>query len=550
MKTIIYDVECNGLLDTVTKVWCIAATNVQGDRQWLFTDEKVTKYHVDGSLEDGVDFLLQFDRLVCHNCTGYDTHIFHKFWPEKWNLKTVPLKRHWDTLIQSKAQHYDRPRLKGTKSHHGLEYFGLMFKYPKVGIEDWTYFDEDKLERVLVDIEINRRTYNYLNSEAEETGLDFEKQIRRTQGAQYWYTIQELHGTYGDKEYMRQCVQELDEMIENLAKEIEPNLPTQLKVKASKCTWEDIRDKWKGFYRKVPKTRRDEKGKPIKPTYMPVINIYKKNGDYQAAVSNWFDIPSDPKAQDKVRVAGPYTRIEYERPKMSQHAIVKDYLLSIGWKPTQWNYEKDATGRIVKDDAGNPIKKSPKLTEDSYDSIEGDIGQKIATYNTYTHRRRTIENEKDDSKGWLNQIREDGRIAAGCMAWSTSTGRGAQKGIVNVPSTAATYGYPMRRSWIAPEGKVLISVDQNSAQIRLLANYMGDPEYTEAVIHGEEFDEDHNYVGTDAHTINAMAFGTLPSELVERARNDQQKDDIDQASKIRKKGKNGFYALLSNRAAS
>jgi len=243
-------------------------------------------------------------------------------------------------------------------------------------------------------------------------------------------------------------------------------------------------------------------------------------------------------------VEGVFTRIEFKRSKMSQHAIVKDYLLSQGWKPTQWNFEKDSTGAMMRDDRGNPIKKSPKLTEDSFDSIKGNVGNKIARYNTLTHRRRTLKNEKDSTKGWLNQLRHDGRMPAGAMAWNVSTGRAVQKGIVNVPSGAAVYGAPMREVWRASEGKVLISVDMDSAQIRLLANFMGDSEYTKAVLEGMEFDENHKYFGTDPHTLNCIAFGTLDEDLQRKAVETQDSDLIDQCSKIRKVSKNGFFALL------
>jgi DNA polymerase I-like protein with 3'-5' exonuclease and polymerase domains len=231
---------------------------------------------------------------------------------------------------------------------------------------------------------------------------------------------------------------------------------------------------------------------------------------------------------------------------MSQHAIVKDYLLSIGWKPTQYNFKKDKDGKLERDAANQLIKKSPKLTEDSFDSIDGELGKKIASYNTYVHRRRTIKNEKDSSKGWLNLLRKSNdRIPAGAMAWATSTGRAAQTGgLVNVPSVSALYGEPMRRSWICPENKRLVSVDMDSAQIRILANYMGDSEYTQAVTEGMEFDENHKYVATDAHTLHSIAFGTLPQEMVDEARETQNEDLIKKCSAIRKKGKNGYYCLI------
>lgn len=546
MKTVIADIEANGLLETISKVWVIACKDVDGSNEKVFTDEDCEGIvEPSGSLEDGVKYLMQYDRIVMHNLCGYDTHVLSKFFPNLWNLKTLPFKKHWDTFTQSKCQHFDRPRMKGVRSNHSLEYYGALFKYPKPPIEDWSYWDAEKLNRVLVDIEINRKAYLYLNDEAAKTGLDFSKQIRRTQAAQYWYTVQEMYGWMGDRQYMESCVEELDGIIESLANEIEPKLPKQVKPKAPKCTWEDIRDKWSNFYRKVPKPKVDlDTGKVIKDAYMPTTKVFLKSGKYDKHTANHFGIDQDPENSGRL-VRGPYTKIEIHDSKMSQHAVVKDYLLSIGWKPTTWNYQKDKEGKLERDAANQLIKKSPKLTEDSFDSIEGELGKKIANYNTYVHRRRTIENEKDSSKGWLNNLRKgSNRIPAGAMAWQTSTGRANQSNIVNVPSVAALYGEPMRRSWTCPDDKILVSVDMDSAQLRLLANYMGDEDFTSAVLDGEEFDDQHNYVGTDAHTFNSRFFGLIDDDDWQKAIDTQDGELIRKVSNARKKGKNGIYALL------
>src|SRR5690554_208137 len=501
MKTVIFEIEADNLLENITKVWVIACVDADGSNQKVFTDQACQGIvEPAGTLEDGVRHLMSYDRIIAHNLMGYDAHVLEMFFPNVWKTN---FKKCWDTLVQSKCQHYDRPKLKGVRGNHGLEYYGVAFKYPKPPIEDWSYWDAEKLNRVLVDIEIIRKTYLYLQKEAEKTGLDFDTQIRRTQVAQYWYARQEMYGWMGDREHLKACIKELDQIIDELASEIEPNLPKQVKPKAAKCTWEDIRDKWDKFYRKVPAAKIDlDTGKVIKEAYMPTLKVFLKSGKYDKHTAAHFDIDQDPDKSNRL-VRGPYTKVEIFDSKMSQHAIVKDYLLSLGWKPTQWNYQKDKEGKLERDAAGNLIKKSPKLTEDSFDSIEGEIGNKIAKYNTYVHRRRTMQNEKDESKGWLNQLREGSdRIPAGAMAWATSTGRAAQKGIVNVPSNAAWYGEQMGQTWICPEDRILISVDMDSAQLRLLANYMGDDDFTEAVLEGEEFDADHRYVGTDAHTFN------------------------------------------------
>ena len=430
MNTVVFDIEANGLLETVSKVYVIACVDADGTNEKVFTSEDCGDRVPDGDLEDGVRYILSYDRYVCHNICGYDTQLMNMFFPDLWNLGTAPLRKHWDTLSQSRAQHFDRPKIKGLKGNHGLGYYGVLFNYPKPPIEDWSYWDADKLNRVLVDIEINRKTYHYLNNESHKNGLDFTQQIRRTQAAQYWYAYQEIYGWMGDRKHMEECVEELDKIVAELSDEIEPKLPKRVKPKAPKCTWEDIRDKWPKFFRKVPKPKIDlDTGKPIKESYLPTTRVFLKSGKYDRHTALHFGIDQDPSKSDRL-VRGAYTKLEIVDSKMSQHAIVKDYLLSIGWKPTQWNFKKDKEGGLVRDASNKLVKKSPKLTEDSFGSIQGELGRKIAHYNTYVHRRRTFKNEKDDTKGWINQLRKGtDRIPAGAMAWSTSTGRAAQFGI-------------------------------------------------------------------------------------------------------------------------
>lgn len=538
-----FDIEADGLLDEITQMWVIALQDYQTKEKVFYTDQECVEYTPSGSLLDGVKALLGYDLIVAHNLFGYDYHVLEKFYPSLWNRKTVPFSKCWDTYVQSKAQLFDRPRVKGVKGNHGLEYYGVLLKYPKPAIEDWTFFSEDKLERCLVDIEINTRTYDYLNKEAEKIGLDFYTQIRRSQASSYWHTRQALNGFKGDKQHMLKCITELDEKLDTLRTEIEPKLPLQLKVKALKCTWEEMRDKWDNFYRKVPSTKYDDDGKVVKEAYFPTTRVFLKSGLYDKHTASHFGITQE-SAKGERLVAGAYTKIYFEETRMSQHAQVKDYLLSIGWKPTQYNYQKDKDGKFLRDDRGKLIPKSPKLTEDSFDSIEGELGQKIAHYNTYTHRRRTFQNEKDDKKGWVNRLRSDGRISAGANVFNTSTSRSAQYEIVNCPSSAALYGSEMRATWVADTGKVLISVDQDSSQLRCLANFMGDPIYTNAVLSGMEFDENHRYVGTDPHTLNAQSFGVLPEDLVLEARETQDESLIKRCSDIRKYSKNGIYCYL------
>ncbi len=63
------------------------------------------------------------------------------------------------------------------------------------------------------------------------------------------------------------------------------------------------------------------------------------------------------------------------------------------------------------------------------------------------------------------------------------------------------YNMRMRSLWFAPKGYREVGVDADGIQLRILAHYMNDPEFTEALINGDK------KVGTDAHSLNARKLG-------------------------------------------
>lgn len=568
-RDVIFDIEANGLLETITKVWVLVAQDYRTREFYVFSDEPTGSCPKHGSLKLGVQWLASCKSVICHNIAGYDWFVLNRFFPSIWNKKTVPWKKCHDTYIQSKCQWFERPLIVGVKGNHGLAYYGQLLGYPKPVIEDWSYWDEDKLNRCIVDVEINTRTFDYLNKEKEERsqlGIDFSWQTNITKYSQFWCTIQQLNGFKADVALMKQHVETLDRRIQELADEVEPQLPKKLCVHSSKATWEEIRDKWGRFFRKVPKTEYELANRngevvsvPIKPAYMPTIKVFLKSGRYDSHTCKWFDISSEPSESNNL-VGGPYTKVYYEDTKLTQHEQVKNFLLSLGWVPTQWTRKKDVHGNWLKDENGNFVKGSPKITEDSFDSLPEGIGKKIAEYNTLQHRRRTLMNDKDDEKGWLNQIRQDGRISTGANCFNTATGRMTQSGIVNCPSGAAAFGAQMREVWIAEKHHQLVSTDMASAQLVILAGYMEDDDFTKAVKEGKEFEEVEGqpevfyedlgnnifkvYRGTDAHTLNSVYFGLNKQEDIEEARVTQGHCLIDKITKGRKKAKNGIYALL------
>ncbi len=77
--------------------------------------------------------------------------------------------------------------------------------------------------------------------------------------------------------------------------------------------------------------------------------------------------------------------------------------------------------------------------------------------------------------------------------------------MANVPSGDTPYAHEMRSLWIAGKDRLLVGVDADGIQLRVLAHYMNDPRFTEALVAGDKSN------GTDAHTLNKLALGPVCS---------------------------------------
>lgn len=172
----------------------------------------------------------------------------------------------------------------------------------------------------------------------------------------------------------------------------------------------------KGIYQRI---RRHFRLIVKSPYNTPVNTPFLKNGNYSSPVKKWYDDPSV--------VQGPFTRICWEEPNLDSNDQLKTLLFDLGWKPTQWNYKKDKAGRIIYNEDRTPIKTSPKLTEDSYKSLNVGIGPDVARYIQCGHRASQI-------RGWLSNLDNNNFIHAGANSLGTPTSRMRHR-VVNITAS-------------------------------------------------------------------------------------------------------------------
>ncbi len=444
----VFDIEADGLLNEASRVWCIVLYDLDTKVSTTYTNEKEGYPRLSAAL----DLMEKADSLIGHNIYSYDLPLLKKLKGFTYNGKIT------DTLILSQLLNFSR------KGGHGLASWGENLGVAKPVQEQWLFFEERMLNRCEMDVKINVKTLMTLRKEFKQAKIP--ASVITTEFETARISAQQVeNGWLVDTELAEGHFTWLNQEIEALASKITPLLPPNVK-------------------------RLDSIGKVVAPKYT-------KKGDLHAHIVKYFEGFEciDYTNEHKLKVYGSYCRVKVIPIEMTQHALIKDFLLSQGWVPTEWNMKMNEEGKKERT--------SPKLTEDSFDTIKGDLGKDIALHMVYSHRRNMLRSVKNDKTGWLNTLRDDNRLECIPMTLGAATGRMRHKNLVNVPGGHATFGEELRSIFIAPKGKVLVGCDLASAQLRLLAAAMGDDDYNKTVTEGKEEE------GTDIHSVNAKIAGLL-----------------------------------------
>lgn len=439
MTILVYDIEANSLLYDIHTVHCISIQEIalDGSRKPVesFSDTKIPG--VQGTLQEALQRLSEASELVAHNQINFDLPALKKLYNWEPNEETTKV---FDTLVVSRLLNPDRPKpfgFTGKGGPHSLEAWGYRTGKTKPSHEDWSVFSSSMLRRNREDVEINSSVYFVLRAELEDHdwsgALEIEHQVAKIM------TQQETNGVKFDINGAVNLCSTLSTLIEDIDTDLLSRVPA--KIKAVGAT---------------------------------VAKPFKANGERSKRVLDWF---SD--GDGALAVAGPFTKIAYEPINLNSQTQLKEFLLSEGWEPDEWNY----------DDAGN--KSSPKLTESSFHTINGEAGKLIKDRTLYSHRLNQVQ-------GWIDRVRSDGRIAATANTCGTNTGRFRHSNVVNVPKAAEhiPFGREMRSLFTVEEGNYLVGHDAEGLELRMLAHYMNDPSFTEAVVNGDK------KLGTDIHTVN------------------------------------------------
>ena len=143
------------------------------------------------------------------------------------------------------------------------------------------------------------------------------------------------------------------------------------------------------------------------------------------------------------------------------------------------------------------------VNEKTLASIDLPEARLIGEYLTLQKRVGQIDN-------WVNAVADDGRVHGRVITNGAVSGRMTHQSpnMAQVPASKhdkktgellwgrdSWYGTDCRACWIVDEGNVLVGLDASGLELRMLAHYMNDADYTNTILTG------------DIHTANQLAAG-------------------------------------------
>jgi len=283
MSYTIFDLECDGLLDEVTKLHCFC---YQIYEKGILLEK--------GALVNSIDIITFLDKqetIIGHNIIRFDLPVLKKLlgWKKPKELKII------DTMGLSWYLYI------GRKSH-GLESFGEEFEVPKPKIEDWSNLTiEEYIHRCNEDVEINQ--------------ILFHNQIKL------------LHKLYPKQEDKERIINYLNFKLDCLREqeEVKIKIDVDLLNKSLEELTSIYTEKAEILKKVMPKVYKyKEVKKPEKMT--------KKDGSLSEAGKKWYSLLQEQELPEDYN--GVVTVInKEEEPNPGSVDQVKNFLYSLGWKP-------------------------------------------------------------------------------------------------------------------------------------------------------------------------------------------------------------------------
>ena len=387
---------------------------------------------------NGLAYLMQADKLIGHNIIGFDIPAIKKLYRVDLSDKKIV-----DTLVLSRL-------FNPVRASHSLEAWGYKLGFQKIDFDKYDEYSEEMMEYCANDVQLNLKVYEALKRESKgftSESVNLERDTYKV------ITKQREHGFMLDITLAQKLLEEFEKEIKLTEKEVHKTFKPRIDRRV--IYPQHTKD---GVLRKMGL---DTKGKQTRLT------------------DDEYDIFDKGQSTTVVR--------ETEEPfKLGSRQQIGEYLQQFGWKPKEFT----PTGQPKVDEKIlNKVKDIPEATLIAkYLMLQKRIAQ-VSSWLTFLPES-LIEN----SEGCVEL---SARVHGSVITNGTITGRMSHRdpNMAQIPSLASPYGKECRSCWTVADKFKLVGIDASGLELRMLAHYLNDEEFTDDIING------------DIHTANQKRAG-------------------------------------------
>jgi hypothetical protein len=448
MRYTIFDIETDGLLETVSVIHCLSAAVYEDNN--LIEEVNLTDYN------DIIDFLDTQPLVIGHNIIRYDLPVLKKILDYTYSGSAI------DTLGLSWYLYPER-------KEHGLESWGEDVGIPKPYISDWENLQvADYINRCSTDVVINTIIFGNFIAYLKEIyeGKDIERVMYYLTWKLDCAREQEENPLSIDRAYCQRTLDSLNILVQERKATLSAAMPKVIKY--------------------------TERNKPAK--------MFKADGSLTKLGTSWLEELAENDLEADFE--GSVKRIKsIEEPNPTSISQLKEWLFTLGWTPTVFNYVPNKAGEVraipqLQDKEKRLCQNIIILAE------ENPALQALKGLFMLQHRVGVLE-------GFLECSNEEGKMVAQIAGFTNTLRFKHKKPVTNLPGVDKPYGKEIRGAIIAQnEEELFCGSDMSSLEDSTKQHYMMfyDPEYVTQM----------RTPGFDPHLDVAILSGMLTKEQVDR----------------------------------
>ena len=359
-----------------------------------------------------------------------------------------------DTLVLSRLFNPVR------EGNHGLERWGYALGSPKIEFDQYDSYSVEMLKYCEQDVYLNYQVYKALKKESK--GFSRQSVVLEHETNKI-LSQQRDHGFLFDVEEATKLLSVLNSRLAEIVNKINECFKPKQEVR-------------KIFRRYSPKKRLLKTG----------VDNFGKNTrvtdeEYTALKTEAF-----------------VERVYVKDFNPASRQQIGEYLQDFGWEPL----EHTPTGQ-------------PKIDEKILSQIKGIPEAEVIS------EFLMIQKRISQISSWFKELDEDTFRVHGFVNHNgTITGRMTHRNpnMAQIPSSSSSYGKECRACWTIPKGYKLVGIDASGLELRMLAHYMNDEEYTNEILNGDIHTTNQKLAGLESRNqaktfIYALLYGAGDAKL-------------------------------------